>query len=113
MPTVADFLVRALLDQDLRTLYCLPGIQLDPFFNAVFDAGGALRPVHTRHEQAAAYMALGAALATGRPSAYAVVPGPGVLNTTAALATCSFCRIGPASTGSRPSMPASPSVAIT
>ncbi|HEX5973424.1 MAG TPA: thiamine pyrophosphate-dependent enzyme [Gemmatimonadaceae bacterium] len=87
MPTVADFLVRALVDHDLRTLYCLPGIQLDPFFNAVFDAHGALRAVHTRHEQGAAYMALGAALATGRPSAYAVVPGPGVLNTTAALAT--------------------------
>jgi acetolactate synthase-1/2/3 large subunit len=32
-------------------------------------------------------MALGAALATGRPSAFAAVPGPGVLNTTAALAT--------------------------
>jgi acetolactate synthase-1/2/3 large subunit len=87
MPTVADFLVRALIDNDVRTLYCLPGIQLDPFFNAVFDAGGALRPVHTRHEQGAAYMALGAALATARPSAFAVVPGPGVLNTTAALAT--------------------------
>lgn len=87
MTTVADFLVRALVDHDVRTLYCLPGIQLDPFFNAVFDAGGTLRPVHTRHEQGAAYMALGAALATGRPSAYAVVPGPGVLNSTAALAT--------------------------
>jgi acetolactate synthase-1/2/3 large subunit len=87
MPTVADFLVRALVDHDLRTLYCLPGIQLDPFFNAVFDAGGALRAVHTRHEQGAAYMALGAALATGRPSPFAVVPGPGVLNSTAALAT--------------------------
>ncbi len=87
MATVADFLVRALVERELRTLYCLPGIQLDPFFNAVFDAGGALRAVHTRHEQAAAYMALGAALATGRPSLYAVVPGPGVLNTTAALAT--------------------------
>jgi acetolactate synthase-1/2/3 large subunit len=87
MPTVADFLVQSLIDNDVRTLYCLPGIQLDPFFNAVFDAGGALRPVHTRHEQGAAYMALGAALATARPSAFAVVPGPGVLNTTAALAT--------------------------
>jgi acetolactate synthase-1/2/3 large subunit len=32
-------------------------------------------------------MALGYACATGRPAAYAVVPGPGVLNTTAALAT--------------------------
>ncbi len=42
-----------------------------------------MRTVHTRHEQGAAYMALGAALATGKPSAYAVVPGPGLLNSAA------------------------------
>ena len=39
-----------------------------------------MRTVHARHEQGAAYMALGAALATGKPQAYAVVPGPGLLN---------------------------------
>ena len=43
--------------------------------------------MHARHEQGAAYMALGAALATGRPQAYAVVPGPGLLNSSAALLT--------------------------
>ena len=43
--------------------------------------------MHTRHEQGAAYMALGAALATGRPQTYAVVPGPGLLNSGAALLT--------------------------
>src|SRR3546814_12565915 len=59
----------------------------DWFYNAVHDAGEAVRAVHTRHEQGAAYMALGAALATGNPSVYSVVPGPGVLNTPAALAT--------------------------
>jgi acetolactate synthase-1/2/3 large subunit len=32
-------------------------------------------------------MALGAALATGKPAAYAVVPGPGLLNSAAALLT--------------------------
>jgi acetolactate synthase-1/2/3 large subunit len=32
-------------------------------------------------------MALGAALATGKPQAYAVVPGPGLLNSSAALLT--------------------------
>ena len=32
-------------------------------------------------------MALGAALATGKPQAYAVVPGPGLLNASAALLT--------------------------
>ena len=43
--------------------------------------------IHTRHEQGAAYMALGAALATGKPQVFSVVPGPGLLNATAALAT--------------------------
>ena len=46
-----------------------------------------MRTIHTRHEQGAAYMALGAALAIGRPQAYAVVPGPGLLNSSAALLT--------------------------
>ena len=41
--------------------------------------------LHPRHEQTAAYMALGAALVTGRPQAFAVVPGPGLLNASAAL----------------------------
>ena len=38
-------------------------------------------------EQTAAYMALGAALATGKPQAFSVVPGPGLLNAGAALLT--------------------------
>ncbi len=56
-------------------------------FEALFKAGERMRTVHTRHEQGAAYMALGAALATAKPSAYAVVPGPGLLNSAAALLT--------------------------
>ncbi len=46
-----------------------------------------LRVIVTRHEQGAAYMAHGYAAATGRPGVYCVVPGPGFLNTTAALST--------------------------
>ena len=45
-----------------------------------------------RHEQAAGYMAYGYAAARGRPAAYCVVPGPGFLNTTAALATAYACN---------------------
>jgi acetolactate synthase-1/2/3 large subunit len=82
-----DAVVRSLIAHGVDTVYCLPGVQSDHLFNAMFDAGDALRVVHTRHEQGAAYMALGAALATGRPAVYSVVPGPGFLNTTAALAT--------------------------
>lgn len=87
MITGGDLVVRSLLAHDLKTIYCLPGVQNDAFFTAVYDAGGQPRPVHTRHEEGAAYMALGAALATGQPAAYSVVPGPGVLNTLAALST--------------------------
>jgi acetolactate synthase-1/2/3 large subunit len=85
--TGAAALVEMLRRYGVDTLFALPGVQNDPLFNALYDAGGALRVVHTRHEQGAAYMAYGYARATARPGAYAVVPGPGVLNTTAALAT--------------------------
>ena len=82
-----DAVVRSILGHGISTIYCLPGVQSDHLFNAMFDVGDALTVVHTRHEQGAAYMALGAALATGKPAAYSVVPGPGFLNSTAALAT--------------------------
>src|SRR5262245_57621658 len=82
-----DAVVRSILAHGISTIYALPGVQSDHLFNAMFDAGDALSVVHTRHEQGAAYMARGAALATGKPAAYSVVPGPGFLNSTAALAT--------------------------
>ena len=43
--------------------------------------------VFPRHEQAAAYMAYGAAKSTGKAAAFSVVPGPGILNTATALLT--------------------------
>lgn len=85
--TCAGAVVATLQAHGLDRVYCVPGIQNDWFFNAVHDTGGAVSAVHTRHEQGAAYMALGAALATGKPQVFSVVPGPGVLNTAAALAT--------------------------
>ena len=85
--TTADATVAALVAHGLDTIYALPGVQNDHLFEALFKAGDRLRTVHTRHEQGAAYMALGAALATGKPQAYAVVPGPGLLNSSAALLT--------------------------
>jgi acetolactate synthase-1/2/3 large subunit len=84
--TTAEVLVEGLVVNGIEALFCLPGVQNDDFFDALHRSG-APRPVHTRHEQGAAYMALGAALATGEPQAYCVVPGPGFLNTTAALCT--------------------------
>ena len=56
-----DAVVRSILDHGISAIYCLPGVQSDHLFNAMFDVGDALAVVHTRHEQGAAYMALGAA----------------------------------------------------
>ncbi len=80
-------LVEMLRRNGVEVIFALPGVQNDALFVAFYDAGEGLRIIHTRHEQGAAYMALGYARATGRVGTYAVVPGPGFLNTTAALAT--------------------------
>ena len=85
--TSAEAVVATLIGHGLDTVYALPGVQNDHLFEALFQFSDRLRTIHTRHEQGAAYMALGAALATGKPQAYAVVPGPGLLNSGAALLT--------------------------
>jgi acetolactate synthase-1/2/3 large subunit len=90
--STAEATVESLLRHGLDTVYALPGLHNDPLFDAFYHAGannteGRLRVIHPRHEQTAAYMALGAALATGKPQAFATVPGPGLLNAGAALLT--------------------------
>jgi acetolactate synthase I/II/III large subunit len=85
--TTAEATVAALIAHGIDTVYALPGVHNDHLFDALFRAADRIRTVHTRHEQGAGDMALGAALATGRAQSYAVVPGPGLLNSGAALLT--------------------------
>ncbi|MEL0110939.1 MAG: thiamine pyrophosphate-dependent enzyme [Rickettsiales bacterium] len=85
--TAGEAVVDGLVRNGIENLFCLPGIQNDLFFDALHARTDEIRPIHTRHEQAVAYMALGAALATGKPQAFCVVPGPGFLNASTALAT--------------------------
>ena len=85
--TTAEVTLGALKAHGIDTVYALPGIHNDEFFDALARNADTVRTVHTRHEQGAAYMALGAALATGKPQTYCVVPGPGLFNSAAALLT--------------------------
>jgi acetolactate synthase-1/2/3 large subunit len=85
--TGGEAIVDGLLRHGIDTIFGLPGVQVYGLFDAFARNANRLRLVNARHEQTTAYMAVGYACATGRPSAYAVVPGPGVLNTTAALCT--------------------------
>ena len=84
-------IVDALLVNGVDTLFGLPGAQMYPLFDALQQRADRIRTYGARHEQACGYMAFGYARSTGRPGVYAVVPGPGVLNTTAALCTAQGC----------------------
>jgi acetolactate synthase-1/2/3 large subunit len=82
--TIAQQVVEAIRLAGIDTLFCLPGVQNDDFFDALVDAED-IRPIVSRHEQGAAYMANGASLVAGKPAAFCVVPGPGMLNASSAL----------------------------
>jgi len=80
-----EAMIRAAQANGISCIFGIPGAQIYPMFDAMYRLG--IETIVTKHEQGAAYMAFGYAKATGKPSAFAVVPGPGVLNTTAALCT--------------------------
>jgi acetolactate synthase-1/2/3 large subunit len=81
--TTADAVVETLVAHGVDTVFGLPGAQTYSLFDALARYG--LRVIGGRHEQAVGYMAFGYAQATGRVGVYTVVPGPGMLNSAAAL----------------------------
>ena len=83
--TSGQALVKSLISHGVDTVFGLPGVQTYALFDAIHEHQDQLHYVGSRHEQGAAYMAFGYAKSTGRVGVYTVVPGPGVLNTTAAL----------------------------
>src|SRR5581483_9904003 len=89
--TGGEALVESLAVEGVNTIFGLPGVQLDGAFDALWGAQDAIRVLHTRHEQATAYMADGYAPTTGRIGTCLVVPGPGLLNASAGLATAYAC----------------------
>ncbi|MDE0907924.1 MAG: thiamine pyrophosphate-binding protein [SAR324 cluster bacterium] len=94
MPSMngAEAIVKSLQQYGVDSVFGLPGGQLDHLFDAIYKTDGKLKLIHSRHEQGAAYMAYGYARSTGRVGTYIVVPGPGLLNTTAALCTAYACN---------------------
>lgn len=85
--TGGQALAQSLKIEGIETIFALPGIQLDYLFDAIWEERDHFKVLHTRHEQATAYMADGFARSTGKIGTFIVVPGPGVLNATAALST--------------------------
>ncbi|MDE2305874.1 MAG: hypothetical protein KGL34_09960 [Gammaproteobacteria bacterium] len=85
--TGGEALVQSLIAHGVDTVFGIPGVQTYGLFDALQRERGRIRLVYPRHEQATGYMAYGYARTTGRPGVFTVVPGPGVLNTGAALCT--------------------------
>ena len=83
--TSGQALVKSLINHGVDTVFGLPGVQTYALYDALHEHQHELHYVGSRHEQGAAYMAFGYAKSTGKPGVYTVVPGPGVLNTSAAL----------------------------
>src|SRR5215208_5517616 len=84
-------LVEALVREGIDTVFALPGVQLDWVFDALYEQREHIAVLHTRHEQATSYMADGFARASGRVGVCMMVPGPGLLNAAAGLATAYAC----------------------
>jgi acetolactate synthase-1/2/3 large subunit len=82
-----DAITEALLLHGVDTVFGIPGVQTYALYDAFYRAGDRLKVIGPRHEQTTAYMAFGYAKSTGKVGVYSVVPGPGVLNTAAALCT--------------------------
>jgi acetolactate synthase-1/2/3 large subunit len=85
--TTGQALVDGLLAHGVDTVFGLPGVQTYSLFDALAEARDRISVISPRHEQTCGYMAMGYAQSTGRVGVCSVVPGPGVLNASAALLT--------------------------
>ena len=84
--TTGEVIAKSLTANGVDTVFGIPGAHMYDFNDALAREDG-IRFIHTRHEQGAGYMAYGYARSSGRPGVYTVVPGPGLLNSGAALCT--------------------------
>jgi acetolactate synthase-1/2/3 large subunit len=84
-----EAIVNGLVAHGVDTVFGLRA-QIYGLFDAFHQA--QLKVIGARHEQACGYMAFGYARSSGKPGVFSVVPGPGVLNASAALLTAFGCN---------------------
>ena len=90
--TGGQALARQLVLEGITDVFGIPGVQLDWAVDGLRQVGNQIRYVVPRHEQSTAYMADGYARTTGKIGTCMVVPGPGLLNAMAGLATAYACN---------------------
>ena len=88
MKTGADYVMKALKEAGVKTLFGLPGGAVLDLFSRLYHS--PFEFILTRHEQGAAHMADGYARATGKPGCCLVTSGPGATNAVTGLATANM-----------------------
>lgn len=92
LSATGGFLLAAtLVTEGVEVVFGLPGVQLDPLMDGLYAHTQEINFVGVRHEQSTTYMADGYARVSGQPGVAMVVPGPGMLNASAGLATAYAC----------------------
>ena len=81
-----EALVSLLAGEGVEVVFGIPGVQIMDAIDAIY-RNKDIRWISTRHEQTAAYMAYAYARTADRIGVAMVVPGPGALNTVAAIGT--------------------------
>lgn len=89
--TGGEALAHQLAREGVRHIFGVPGVQLDFAIDGLARLQDRIAYHNTRHEQATAYMADGYARTTGDVGVCMVVPGPGLLNALAGVATAFAC----------------------
>ena len=80
----AEIIVKALIDQNVDTIFGYPGGAVLPVYDALFKQN-QLRHILVRHEQAATHAAEGYARSTGKVGVVLVTSGPGATNAVTGL----------------------------
>lgn len=80
----AQYVVKALQEQGVSTVFGYPGGQIMPLYDALYDGG--VEHVLCRHEQGAAMAAIGYARSTGKIGVCIATSGPGATNLITGLA---------------------------
>ena len=74
---VSDLIVERLIEWGVDTIFGLPGDGVDGFFESLRTHQDKLRFIQVRHEEAAAFAAVGYAKYTGRLGVCVATSGPG------------------------------------
>lgn len=84
--TGSEAVIRALLAEDVETIFGYPGGAIMPIYDALYDFRKELKHILVRHEQGGIHAAQGFARASGKVGVVMATSGPGATNLVTGLA---------------------------